>query len=178
MRVLRSHLVALLPVVALSTVLGAQTGGSGGVIRASAGPATATPHRDIPAVAARALIAAHHADVVDGTVDPAIVTLVLDNGNNYVASAVSKPAVVVQGANGSVAAAGGFATATPTVIASGSGAAASAGEGSTPRATMTIAGIGPIDPAAVEEMFWTTYPAGEIGPVAVRVRFVILKATK
>jgi hypothetical protein len=170
------HLVALLPAVALSSVLGGQTGGTGGVIRATVSP-TAAPHRDIPAVAARALIAAHHADVVDGSVDPAIVTLVLDAGNNYVASAVSKPAVVVQGANGSFAAAGGFVVATPTVAPSGTGGTGgTAGDGATPRATMTIAGIGPIDPTAVEEMFWTTYPAGEIAPVAVRVHFVILKA--
>src|SRR5262245_16349452 len=74
---------------------------AGGLIRQTA-------HREIPAVAARAIIAAHPPDVIDGSSDGALVSIVLDANNNYVTSTVSKPTIVVHDSSGGTAAVGGF----------------------------------------------------------------------
>lgn len=196
----RTRILTAIPAAAL--VLGAGTLGaqSGGFVRSAVVAPSTQNHREIPAVAARALIAAHHMDVIDGSLEPAIVTLVLDNGLNYITSSVSKAAVIQRARDGSIAAAaGGFAVApnaavvraaptsaattasvaTPTAAggsaSAGTGGAVIAATASGP-ATITIGGLGPIDATLIQESFTTVYPAGEIGPNAVRVRYVILKS--
>jgi hypothetical protein len=41
---------------------------------------------------------------------------------------------------------------------------------------MTFAGIGTVDASLVQDIFSTSYEAGEVAPNALRVRFVVLKS--
>ncbi len=183
MRSSPAHLAAALSFAALATTaatttVSAQSGAAAGAVIVRGTPAVGyaitANHREIPVATARDLIATHHPDVVDGTVDPASVTILLDANNSYVASAATKLAVIARASDGT--------TPTATAVAgfvSGVGVRAEAGSATaSPRSTsMNLAGIGEIDASLVDEMFFTTYPAGEIAPSAVRVRFVILKPT-
>ena len=72
--------------------LAAQGGGAGGFVggaRGSGGTLTARAHATIPVQAVRALIAAHHIDLADGTSDNNFLTLMMDSNGNYVGSAAS-----------------------------------------------------------------------------------------
>jgi hypothetical protein len=168
--------------------LAAQGGGArgaGGFVGRGGG--AATQHVAIPPQTVRALIAAHHADIANGTSEDNILTLMIDSNGNYVGSAATKANVVMRvapngdtivatgvgGARGAGGGgAGGVITAAPTGgIARVSAATATpVGEGK-----MTFAGIGTVDASLVQDMFTTSYEAGEIAPNALHVRFVILK---
>ena len=168
--------------------VGAQGGGAGGLVaRGGGGTIAARPHATIPLDAVRTLVATHHADIVNGTSDANILTLMLDSNGGYVGSAATKAAVVTAAA---VAPSGENAVAAPgagargrggvIVAATSAGAASASGEVTAARSpgsgTMTFAGIGTVDASLVQDLFWTNYEPGEIGPNALRVRFVILKS--
>jgi hypothetical protein len=168
--------------IALPT-LGAQAARGGGFVARGG----VRPHVTIPLDAVRTLVAAHHADIINGTSDANILTLMLDSNGGYVGSAATKAAVVTAAA---VAPSGENAVAAPAAGARGRGGAIVAATATGPASaeggltvapsgaggTMTFAGIGTVDASLVEDLFWTNYEAGEIGPNALRVRFVILKS--
>jgi hypothetical protein len=164
--------------------LGAQAAGGGGFVAARA--VSAPTHTTIPLETVRALVAAHHPDIIVGTSDANILILMIDSNGGYVGSAATKTTVVAASAGGAAGAGGVFAAAptsaaTTTAGARGAGgvaggtmgavAATAGGEGK-----MTFAGIGTVDANLVQDLFWNNYEAGEIGPNALRVRFVILKS--
>jgi hypothetical protein len=113
--------------IALATSsLAAQGGGArgaGGFVGRGGG----TVHtRTIPAQTVRALIAAHHADIANGTSEDNILTLMIDSNGNYVGSAATKANIVARvtptgdtvvavgaGARGAGGGAGGVITAAP-----------------------------------------------------------------
>jgi len=168
--------------------LAAQGGGArgaGGFVGRGGG--TVTPHATIPAQTVRALIAAHHADIANGTSEDNILTLMIDSNGNYVGSAATKANIVARatptgdtvvavgaGARGAGGGAGGVITAAPAgaVARGGFATATSVGEAG----KMTFAGIGTVDASLVQDIFSTSYEAGEVAPNALRVRFVVLKS--
>ena len=167
--------------------LAAQGGGArgaGGFVGRGGGTAT---HVTIPAQTVRALIAAHHADIANGTSEDNILTLMIDSNGNYVGSAATKANIVARatptgdtvvavgaGARGAGGGAGGVITAAPVggVARISSATATPAGEAG----KMTFAGIGTVDASLVQDIFSTSYEAGEVAPNALRVRFVVLKS--
>jgi hypothetical protein len=188
----RLPLVAGALAIALPT-LGAQGGGAGGFVgaRGAGGTVATRPHTTIPVQTVRALVAAHHADIVNGISDDNILTLMIDSNGNYVGSAASRANIVARavapngenvvaaaagGARGAGGGGGGVITAAPagavaTMTTGGATATASGEPGK-----LNFVGIGTVDASLVQELFWTNYEAGEIGPNALRVRFVILKS--
>ena len=179
--------VGVLALTASSLV--AQGGGAGGFggARGSGGAVVAREHPTIPVQAVRALVAAHHADIANGTSDSNILTLMIDSNGNYVGSAASKVNIVaravaprgdtvgaVGAGSGARGGGGGFISAAPAgAVASVSPSSATGGD--EPR-KMTFDGIGTVDANLVQSMFFMAYEAGEVAPNALRVRFVILKA--
>jgi len=173
--------------LAASSLFAQGGGGAGfGGARGSGGAVVAREHPTVPVQTVRALIAAHHADIANGTSDSNILTLMIDSNGNYVGSAASKMNIVARAvaphgdtvaavASGSGArGGGGFITAAPaSPVASVSPSSATGGA---EPLKMTFDGIGTVDANLVQSMFFMTYDAGEVAPNALRVRFVILKA--
>jgi len=169
--------------------LAAQGGGGGfGGARGAGGVVVAREHPTIPAQTVRAFIAAHHADIANGKSEDNMLTLMIDSNGNYVGSAATKANVVMRvapngdtivatgvGARGAGGGgAGGFIAAAPAsgVASVSSATATPVGQGG----SMTFAGIGTVDARLVQDIFTTSYDAGEVAPNALRVRFVILKS--
>ena len=179
--------LAACALVLATSSLAAQGGGArgaGGFVGRGGGAAT---HTTIPAQTVRALIAAHHADIANGTSDSNILTLMIDSNGNYVGSAATKANIVARvtptgdtvvavgaGMRGAGGGAGGVITAAPAgaVARGGSATAMPAGE----PGKMTFPGIGSVDASLVQDIFSTSYEAGEVAPNALRVRFVVLKS--
>jgi len=184
----RATQISAAALVLFATSLCAQSGGAGGFVggaRGSGGAVVAREHATIPAQTVRALVAAHHPDVGNGTSEDNILTLMIDSNGNYVGSASSKANIIsasaggARGAGGGAGGGGGFITAAPAgAVARGGG-----GGGATAVATasgepgkLNFVGIGTVDASLVQDMFWTNYEAGEVSANALRVRFVILKS--
>jgi hypothetical protein len=190
---LSAPLVAGALALSVSSLWAQGSGGTGGFsgARGAGGTVVAREHPTIPAATIRAVIGAHHPDVAAGTSDANILTLMMDSNGNYVGSAATKASVVARvapsgentvtatgGARGSGSGAGGFVTASPTGGAgpvAGTATATISPVGTPGAGKMTFAGIGDVDASLVQDIFSTSYEAGEVAPNALRVRFVILK---
>ena len=175
----RYLLAASLAALSAATLpLGAQGGAGGAVIARTASPTLASQnHIAIPAQTVKALIAAHHADLANGTSDATILTLMIDSNGNYIGSAATKPTMVARAlapTAGSVAPAAAPAGGSGGVIVAASVASANPSAAGEPQ-KMTFSGIGSVDASLVQDLFWTNYEAGEVSPGALRVRFVVLK---
>ena len=165
----RATQISAAALVLFATSLCAQGGGAGGFVggaRGSGGAVVAREHATIPAQTVRALVAAHHPDVGNGTSEDNILTLMIDSNGNYVGSASSKANIISASAGGARGAGGG---------AGGGGATAVATASAEP-GKLNFVGIGTVDASLVQDMFWTNYEAGEVSANALRVRFVILKS--
>ena len=179
----RATQISAAALVLFATSLCAQSGGAGGFVggaRGSGGAVVAREHATIPAQTVRALVAAHHPDVGNGTSEDNILTLMIDSNGNYVGSASSKANIISASAGGARGAGGGggFITAAPAgaVARSGGGGGATAvAAASGEPGKLNFVGIGTVDASLVQDVFWTNYEAGEVSPNALRVRFVILK---
>ena len=184
----RATQISAAALVLFATSLCAQGGGAGGFVggaRGSGGAVVAREHATIPAQTVRALIAAHHPDVGNGSSEDNILTLMIDSNGNYVGSASSKANIIsasaggARGAGGGAGGGGGFITAAPAgaVARSGGGGGATAvAAASGEPGKLNFVGIGTVDASLVQDVFWTNYEAGEVSPNALRVRFVILKS--
>ena len=188
----RSARLAAAALALVASSLAAQGGGAGGFVagaRGSGGSVVARQHATIAVETVRALVAAHHADVANGTSDSNVLTLMIDSNGNYVGSAATKAnivarvapsgdTVVAMGVGGARGAGGGGAGGVISAAPAGGVARMSAataspvGEGG----KMTFAGIGTVDASLVQDMFTTRYEAGEVATSALIVRFVILKS--
>jgi len=187
----RATQISAAALVLFATSLCAQGGGAGGFVggaRGSGGAVVAREHATIPAQTVRALVAAHHPDVGNGTSEDNILTLMIDSNGNYVGSASSKANIIsasaggARGAGGGAGGAGGgggFITAAPAGAVArggGGGGATAVATASAEPGKLNFVGIGTVDASLVQDMFWTNYEAGEVSANALRVRFVILKS--
>ena len=178
----RATQISAAALVLFATSLCAQGGGAGGFVggaRGSGGAVVAREHATIPAQTVRALVAAHHPDVGNGTSEDNILTLMIDSNGNYVGSASSKANIVSATAGGARGAGGGggFITAAPAgAVARGGGGGTAVATASGEPGKLNFAGIGTVDASLVQDIFWTNYEAGEVSVNALRVRFVILKS--
>jgi hypothetical protein len=193
LRFTRSAQLAAAALVVVASSLAAQGGGAGGFVggaRGSGGSVVAREHATIPVQTVRSLVAAHHADVANGTSEDNILTLMIDSNGNYVGSATSKANVVARvapsgenvaaatasGARGAGGGGGAVITAAPAgAVARGAGGGFATATASGEPGKLNFVGIGTVDASLVQDVFWTNYEAGEISPNALRVRFVILK---
>lgn len=184
----RAMQISAAALVLSASSLCAQGGGAGGFVggaRGSGGAVVAREHATIPAQTVRALVAAHHPDVSNGTSEDNILTLMIDSNGNYVGSASSKANIIsasaggARGSGGGAGGGGGFITAAPAGAVArggggGGGSAVAAASGEPGK--LNFVGIGTVDASLVQDIFWTNYDAGDISTNALRVRFVILKS--